>query len=245
MVAAIIFIMLFFSVMTEWSYLTPRNISNLFRQTAITGILAIGMVFVIISGEIDLSVGSLMGLLGGIAAILDVWFGLPLPLTIIITLSTGVLFGAWNGWWIAYRKVPSFIVTLAGYLAFRGILIGITDGTTVAPISDVMGIIGQSYLPNIVSLVIGVTCLAGYFSWQQKRNGLRKKYELSVPSTQRTLAKNSLIGVAVLMIILLLNDYRGVPTPVLLLTFHCLESSFILFVCSHYPSKRLTIKLHL
>ena len=72
MATAIILIMLFFSVMTEWAYLSPRNISNLFRQTSITGILAIGMVFVIISGEIDLSVGSMMGLLGGAAAILDV-----------------------------------------------------------------------------------------------------------------------------------------------------------------------------
>lgn len=227
MAAAIVFIMLFFSIMTEWSYLTPRNISNLLRQTAITGILAIGMVFVIISGEIDLSVGSLMGLLGGIAAILDVWFGLPLPLTIVITLFAGVVLGAWNGWWVAYRKVPSFIVTLAGYLAFRGILIGITDGTTVAPISDDMSVIGQSYLPDMVSLMIGVGCLAGYFGWQKKRNGLRKKYQLSVPSTQSALTKNTLIAVAVLVAIVLLNDYRGVPTPVLLLIFFALVGTFI------------------
>ena len=226
-VAAIIFIMLFFSIMTEWSYLTPRNISNLFRQTAITGILAIGMVFVIISGEIDLSVGSLMGLLGGIAAILDVWFGLPLVITVAITLFSGVVLGAWNGWWIAYRKVPSFIVTLAGYLAFRGILIGITNGTTVAPISDAMGIIGQSYLPNMISLIIGVACLACYFGWQQKRNSMRKKYELSVPSTQSSLIKNALIGVVVLMVIILLNDYRGVPTPVLLLTLFAVGGTFL------------------
>ncbi|MDB1124479.1 sugar ABC transporter permease [Vibrio sp. kj40-1] len=227
MIAAIVFIMLFFSVMTEWSYLTPRNISNLFRQTSITGILAIGMVFVIISGEIDLSVGSMMGLLGGVAAILDVWFGLPLPVTIVITLVAGFVLGVWNGWWVAYRKVPSFIVTLAGMLAFRGILIGITDGTTVAPTSDAMSIIGQSYLPNMVSLAIGIGCLAMYFAWQQKRNGMRKKYNLEVASTQSTLTKSAVIGVAVLTIIFLLNDYRGVPTPVLMLTFFLLVGTFI------------------
>lgn len=227
MAVAIVFIMLFFSIMTEWSYLTPRNISNLFRQTSITGILAIGMVFVIISGEIDLSVGSLMGLLGGIAAILDVWFGLPLPVTITITLFAGLILGAWNGWWVAYRKVPSFIVTLAGYLAFRGILIGITNGTTVAPISDVMGFIGQSYLPNMISLAIGVGCLAVYFGWQKKRNIMRKKYDLSVPGMQSALIKNSAIGLAVLLIIFLLNEYRGVPTPVLLLAFFVIIGSFI------------------
>ncbi|WED27507.1 sugar ABC transporter permease [Vibrio sp. DW001] len=227
MIAAIVFIMLFFSVMTEWSYLTPRNISNLFRQTAITGILAIGMVFVIISGEIDLSVGSMMGLLGGVAAILDVWFGLPLPVTIVITLVAGFTLGVWNGWWVAYRKVPSFIVTLAGMLAFRGILIGITDGTTVAPTSDAMSIIGQSYLPNMVSLVIGIGCLSAYFAWQKKHNGMRKKYNLTVASTQSTVTKSALIGIAVLTIIFLLNDYRGVPTPVLMLTFFLIVGTFI------------------
>lgn len=133
MIAAIIAIMLFFARTTDGAYLSARNVSNLLRQTAITGILAVGMVFVIISAEIDLSVGSMMGLLGGVAAICDVWLGWPLPLTIIVTLVLGLLLGARNGWWVAYRKVPSFIVTLAGMLAFRGILIGITNGTTVSP----------------------------------------------------------------------------------------------------------------
>ncbi len=127
---AIIAIMLFFTWTTDGAYLSARNVSNLLRRPAITGILAVGMVFVIISAEIDLSVGSMMGLLGGVAAICDVWLGWPLPLTIIVTLVLGLLLGAWNGWWVAYRKVPSFIVTLAGMLAFRGILIGITNGTT-------------------------------------------------------------------------------------------------------------------
>ena len=81
MIAAIIVIMLFFTWMTDGSYLSARNVSNLLRQTAITGILAVGMVFVIISAEIDLSVGSMMGLLGGVAAIFDVWLGWPLPLS--------------------------------------------------------------------------------------------------------------------------------------------------------------------
>jgi D-xylose transport system permease protein len=227
MIVAIIFIMLLFSFMTEGSYLSPRNISNLFRQTAITGILAIGMVFVIISGEIDLSVGSMMGLLGGGAAILDVWFGFPLPLTIALTLGAGLLLGLWNGWWVAYRKVPSFIVTLAGMLAFRGILIGITDGTTVAPTSSEMMIIGQSYLPNMVSLIIGIGGLAMYFGWQKKHNLSQKSYNIEVGPSTPKLIKNVLFGIAVLSFILLLNDYRGVPTPVLLLCLFTLLGTFI------------------
>lgn len=227
MVVAIIFIMLLFSFMTDGSFLSPRNISNLFRQTAITGILAIGMVFVIISGEIDLSVGSMMGLLGGGAAILDVWFGFPLPLTIVLTVAAGLLLGLWNGWWVAYRKVPSFIVTLAGMLAFRGILIGITDGTTVAPTSSDMAIIGQSYLPNMASLVIGIGGLAMYFAWQKKHSNSQKSYNIAMTPSTPKLIKSVLIGVAILGFILLLNDYRGVPTPVLLLCIFALLGTFI------------------
>lgn len=164
MIAAIIAIMLFFTWTTDGAYLSARNVSNLLRQTAITGILAVGMVFVIISAEIDLSVGSMMGLLGGVAAICDVWLGWPLPLTIIVTLVLGLLLGAWNGWWVAYRKVPSFIVTLAGMLAFRGILIGITNGTTVSPTSAAMSQIGQSYLPASTGFIIGTLGLMA-FCW--------------------------------------------------------------------------------
>lgn len=83
--------------MTDGSYLSARNVSNLLRQTAITGILAVGMVFVIISAEIDLSVGSMMGLLGGVAAIFDVWLGWPLPLTVAVTLVLGLVLGAGTG----------------------------------------------------------------------------------------------------------------------------------------------------
>ena len=93
MIAAIVVIMLFFTWVTDGAYLSARNISNLLRQTAITGILAVGMVFVIISAEIDLSVGSMMGLLGGAAAIFDVWLGWPLPLDNL-------------GWWIAGQPAP-------------------------------------------------------------------------------------------------------------------------------------------
>lgn len=217
MFAAIAVIMLFFYFATDGSYLTPRNISNLLRQTAITGILAIGMVFVIISAEIDLSVGSMMGLLGGAAAIMDVWWQLPLPLTIVLTMFAGFLLGLWNGWWVAYRKVPSFIVTLAGLLAFRGILIGITGGSTVAPTSQEMGIIGQSYLPDMFSMVATVGALAVFFAWQGKLRKSRAAHNLSNSPVSGDILKFGLIAIVALGTVLLLNDYRGVPAPVLVL----------------------------
>lgn len=217
MLAAIVVIILFFSVATDGAYISPRNISNLLRQTAITGVLAVGMVFVIISAEIDLSVGSMMGLLGGAAAIFDVWLGWPLPLTIVVTLVAGLLLGAWNGWWVAYRKVPSFIVTLAGMLAFRGILVGITNGTTVSPTSAAMSQIGQSYLPNGVGFGIGFAVMALFVIWQWRQRAHRISLGLLVAGASSDVGRQSLTAVILLGAIWLLNDYRGVPTPVLIL----------------------------
>ncbi|MBL5827151.1 xylose ABC transporter permease XylH [Serratia fonticola] len=227
MLAAIAVIMLFFTFTTEGAYLSARNISNLLRQTAITGILAVGMVFVIISAEIDLSVGSMMGLLGGAAAIFDVWFGWPLPLTIVVTLLAGLLLGAWNGWWVAYRKVPSFIVTLAGMLAFRGILIGITNGTTVSPTSNAMSQIGQSYLPNGVGFSIGAIGLMLFVAWQWRRRSRRTQLGLPVAAASGDVTRQSIMAILVLGAIYLLNDYRGVPTPVLILTALMLAGIFM------------------
>ncbi len=181
------------------------------------------MVFVIISAEIDLSVGSMMGLLGGAAAIFDVWLGWPLPLTIVVTLVLGLLLGTWNGWWVAYRKVPSFIVTLAGMLVFRGILVGITDGTTVAPTTPAMSQIGQSYLPGGVDFA----GLALFILWQWRLRLRRQQLGLSQPAASGTVARQAITAVLVLGAIWLLNDYRGVPTPVLLLALLLLGGMFM------------------
>lgn len=227
MIAAIVVIMLFFTWMTEGSYLSARNISNLLRQTAITGILAVGMVFVIISAEIDLSVGSMMGLLGGVAAICDVWLGWPLPLTIVVTLALGLLLGAWNGWWVAYRKVPSFIVTLAGMLAFRGILIGITSGTTVSPTTEAMSQIGQSYLSDGIGFGVGAVGLMAFIAWQWRLRTRREALGLATTAATSTVGRQALTAVIVLGAIWLLNDYRGVPTPVLILVLLMLAGMFM------------------
>lgn len=227
MLGAIVLIAMFFTLTTDGAWLSPRNVSNLLRQTAITGILAVGMVFVIISAEIDLSVGSMMGLLGGAAAIFDVWLGWPLPLTIVVTLVLGLLLGTWNGWWVAYRKVPSFIVTLAGMLAFRGILVGITDGTTVAPTTPAMSQIGQSYLPGGVGFGFGFAGLALFILWQWRLRLRRQQLGLSQPAASGTVARQAITAVLVLGAIWLLNDYRGVPTPVLLLALLLLGGMFM------------------
>lgn len=227
MFIAIVVIMAFFFVATDGAYLSARNISNLLRQTSITGILAIGMIFVIISAEIDLSVGSMMGLLGGFAAIADVWWGWPLPLTVAVTLAAGVVFGTCTGWWVAYRKVPSFIVTLAGMLIFRGMLVGATNGTTVSPISKEMTVIGQGYLSDTTGMVLGIVAVACFLLWGSYQRKARQNLNLTVPNAGKETMKYGLFAICVLGAIYLLNDYRGIPFPVLLLAVLAVAGMFI------------------
>lgn len=161
MFLALIAIWLIFAFLTENVFLTPRNLSNLFVQTVTTAILAIGMVLVIVTGHIDLSVGSVLGFTGAVCAICMIkleWGVIP---SVLATLVVGLAIGAWHGFWVAYRKVPAFIVTLASMLAFRGLIIGITGGQTqgleMAPAAtaDRFKLIGQGYLPTFGAAVEG------------------------------------------------------------------------------------------
>jgi D-xylose transport system permease protein len=178
---AVALIWLFFTVLTHGAFATPRNLSNLLRQMAISGMLACGMVFVIIAGEIDLSVGSLLGLLGGIAAILDANHHWPIEATIPVVLALGIVAGLFNGWLSTYRRVPSFIVGLGGMLAYRGILLGITGGSTIAPVSDRFVFLGQGYLPRLAGDTLALLLFAVLAFVTVRARGNRRRYELPVP----------------------------------------------------------------
>lgn len=224
---ATIAIWLLFTALTGGNFLSARNLSNLIRQMSITGILAIGMVFVIILGEIDLSVGSTLGLLGGIAAILNVWLGFSVVPTIVITLIIGIIIGAWNGYWIAFRNVPSFIVTLAGMLIFRGVLIGVTNGNTVAPLTEDFKTIGQGYLPTSLGYLLVVLAVAGtaYLVLNNRKNKI--KYNITVKPMTFDVLIIIAIGVVSLALVLILNDYQGFPIPAFIMLVLALILSFV------------------
>jgi D-xylose transport system permease protein len=214
---AIAIIWAFFSWKTEGGFVSPRNLSNLLRQMSVTGILACGMVLVIIAGEIDLSVGSLLGLLGGIAAIADVTYRLPLPATLPLVLAAGLALGLLNGYLTAYMGIPSFIVGLGGMLAFRGVLLGITGGMTIAPVSNDLVYLGQGYLPQQLGRALAVVlfALALVLTWRRRVNRLH--HALPVPKLWRDAVKVLLIGLVLLAFVRTLNSYDGIPVPVLLL----------------------------
>lgn len=214
---AVALIWLFFSWQTEGGFVTPRNLSNLLRQMSITGILACGMVLVIIAGEIDLSVGSQLGLLGGVAALLDVTYHVPLPITLLAVAAGGLLIGLVNGYLSAYRGIPSFIVGLGGMLAFRGVLLGLTGGVTIAPVSPELVYLGQGYLPPLVGVVLGgvLFAVAVVLTWRQRSK--RKALSLSLAPLWRDVLRVVVIGVVLVAFIQTLNRYDGIPVPVLIL----------------------------
>ena len=217
LLVAIVLIWGFFTWHTEGGFISPRNMSNLMRQMAITGIVACGMSLVIIAGEIDLSVGSLLGLLGGIAAVLDVTHGLPLPVNMLAVLAIGLFLGLFNGYLTAYLHIPSFIVGLGGMLAYRGIVLGVTDGITVAPVSPELVVLGQGYLPPQWGLVLGVVlfALAVYLTWRQRRS--RAHHQLPQAPLWRDGLRLAIIAAVLAGFVTTLNSYEGIPFPVLLL----------------------------
>jgi len=212
---AIVVIWMFFGQLTEGAFLTPRNFSNLLRQMAITGMLASGMVFIIISGEIDLSVGASLGLLGGIAAIMDYTYHFPMAVTVLTVIALGIAIGLFNGYWVAYLRVPSFIVSLAGFLAFRGMLLGITKGTTVPLESQGLVLIGQGYLPITFGNILGVIVFGLLAFLAIKTRSGRMQHGLSVAPLWQDMSKLAAIAVVIVGFVYTLNQYEGIPVPVL------------------------------
>jgi len=228
MILALVSIWLIFSIATNGDFLTSRNLSNLFRQMSITGILSIGMVFIIITGHIDLSAGSLMGLLGGIVAILNVWFKLDGIVAIGITLIVGLGIGLCNGWLVAYKKIPAFIVTLGGLLVFRGILVGMTKGTTVASLGPEIRFLGNAYLIDGIGIVLGLlaVCALIYNSFNGRK--LRIQYGLSITPLSIEVVKIIFAAVLIGLVVTVLNSYQGFPVPVLIIVILAVIFSYIL-----------------
>jgi D-xylose transport system permease protein len=227
MIFALILIWILFSVLTDGRYLIPRNISNLSRQMSITAVLAIGMVMVIVATHIDLSVGSVLGLTGGLAAVLQVWYHVPTVWAILAALALGVIIGAWHGYWVAYQKVPAFIVTLAGYLAYRGMILGLIKGLTVAPMWPDFKIISSGYLDLVPGIILtSIAILALIFGRIRSRQS-KIKYGFEV----KPLFLELLVTVFYCALILLLTywfyQYEGIPYPIIIVLVLVVLFSFI------------------
>ncbi|HEY4092081.1 MAG TPA: sugar ABC transporter permease [Luteibacter sp.] len=214
---AVAVIWVFFHVKTDQAFITPNNLSNLFRQMAITGMLACGMVFIIIAGEIDLSIGSQLGLLGGVVAILTVNMGWGTWPSIGAVLVLGMLIGAFNGFVVTKMRVPSFIVGLGGMLAFRGIVLYVTGSSTIAPAPDDLIQLGQGFVPVGLSQWVGGVIFLAMVGITVRRRMRRAKLGLQQAALWIDIVRVVVIGAAIFGFIRMLNDANGIPIPVMIL----------------------------
>src|SRR5581483_1893373 len=203
MVGALLLIWIIFSTTTGGLFLQPRNLSLLMRQMSVTSILAIGMVLVIVAGQIDLSVGAMTGFLGAISAILYVNHGWPLWVTFLTTILIGALMGHIQGHLVTWFNIPPFIVTLGGMLIFQGALLGLTGGVAISPTPDYL-YVGQSYVSNLFGWVL-FGLLAVIF--------LMKTFQTKGAGRWKWVGLLVLVGVFVAI----MNAYEGIPVPVVLM----------------------------
>ncbi|WP_228550994.1 sugar ABC transporter permease [Sporosarcina cascadiensis] len=216
LIIALVLIALIFGFFTGGEFLSSRNISNLFSQMAVIAVLAIGMTLLIVAGHIDLSVGSLVGLTGGVAAILQVWHGWNTFAVVVAAVAVGALFGVWQGWWVAYRAVPAFIVTLGGMLIFRGILIGLSKGQTISPMDESFKSISNSYLPFSAGYILAVGSILLLLFWTLKNRSKRRDLELLIPPAYIDYGKVAVYSFFILLAAYMLSRYQGVPIPVII-----------------------------
>jgi len=235
MILALALIWLLFGYLTDWVFFKPQNMSNLFRQMTVVSFLAMSMVLVIVTGNIDLSAGNATGFVSAIAAYIQAIMLPPLMMSIlpsmgielrgwvvtiisiIASLLVGLAIGVVQGWAVAYLEIPAFIVTLGGMLIFQGGILGVTQGKTIVPIEKNFVLIAQGYVSKNLGWALGIIVAVAIFFgiiWTRKQ---KREYGFKLPPMAQDLAKGVAFSALVLLFVHIMNQYRGIPNPVLLM----------------------------
>ncbi|MFI8537100.1 multiple monosaccharide ABC transporter permease [Streptomyces aquilus] len=225
MLIALGLIVALFAVWTDGDLLLPRNVSNLVLQNSYVLILAIGMMLVIIAGHIDLSVGSVTAFVGAFAAVLTVQHDVSWPVAVALSLAVGAGAGAAQGFLIAYLGIPSFIVTLAGMLVFRGFTEILLEGQTLGPFPSGLQKIGNGFLPEVgpetnyhnITLLLGLALIVFVVLQEVRDRGRQQEFSLEVLPRNLFLLKLVSIVAAILVVTMLLASYKGAPIVLLIL----------------------------
>jgi putative multiple sugar transport system permease protein len=237
MVAALAVIVILFQVWTSGILLKPLNVTNIVQQNGYILILAIGMVIVIISGHIDLSVGSIAGFVGAMSAVLMIRHDMPWPVAVGLCLLLGALIGAWQGFWIAYVGIPSFIVTLAGMLVFRGATQYLLEGQSIAPFPRSFSQVSSGFLPEIggggglyhwPTVILGLFVMAAAVWQQVRQRRTQSRYGFDVSPLGWFVFKCAAIVAALAAFTLLLASYRGVPVVGIILAVAFVIYAFVM-----------------
>lgn len=245
MIIVLVIVALFFTWQTQGRLIYPQNINNLISQNAYVFILATGMLLCILTGgNIDLSVGSVVCFVGAVGATLMVKKGMNMILCIIIMLAVGLAIGIWQGFWIAYRRIPPFIVTLAGMLMFRGLSNIVLQGYTVAPMPQNYLNLFNSYIIdffhgenfNITSLVVGIVAAVIFvlLQFRQRMQRVKKGYE--VGSIANDIIKCALISLVMIVLMWRLGMYKGIPNILLWI--------LVIVIIYGYVTSKTTIGRH-
>ncbi len=236
---SLLVIMIYFEVSTNGVLFMPLNLTNLVLQNSYIVIMALGMLLIIVAGHIDLSVGSVSGFVGALAAVLMVTNKMdPVPAT-AICLLVGAAIGAMQGFFVAYYRIPAFIVTLAGMLVFKGMALWILGGASVGPFPKEFQLLSSGFIPsmmpadfealksgfgflipanfNIVSMVIGVivTALIIFFNIRERKNQLA--HGLAEEPHAIFVGRNLMITAAFLLFSYMLASYKGLPNVLIVM----------------------------
>ena len=233
---AVVIIWAIFFILTKGSFLDPQNISNLFRQMSVTSLMTLGMLLVILTGGIDLSVGKLAGFVSVVVAYLqfNIWFRLlpgqvvlPAILSVICGLFVGLLAGALQGSIIAFGNLPAFIVTLGGMWLFNGLLLLVTQGKTIAADQPVFSVIGQGYIPPAwgwgIFVVIVAALVWNMFSGRRSK----QKYGFTVRPLYIDFISVGVIVIFILAYVFTVNSYKGLPVPVMILAVAAVIMAYV------------------
>jgi len=227
MIAVLAGIWLYFHWATNSIFLTPRNLSNLATQMSVTGILAVGMLMLIVSGNIDLSVGSVLGFAGGIAAYSMSIHGYGLPAAIVFAVSVGILIGTFQGALTAYLNIPAFIVTLGGLLAWRGAVKWLLGGNTVPVADETFKAIGQRNIPVEAGWILAALGIAFALFTAYRRARSEAAYGDGKVNYVLLLLNVAIPIVGIVAFIWVMNGYQGVPIPVLIFVSVALIGVFL------------------
>ncbi len=241
---ALVAIMILFQFLTGGVLLKPLNVSNLIMQNSYILVLAIGMLLCILTGNIDLSVGSIAAFIGATSAVFIMDWKLNPVLVLLLSLVLGGLIGAWQGFWISYVNIPAFIVTLAGQLIFRGLTMVILKGQTKAPFPDIYTVLSAGFVPdyltaltgpislfgrelNLLTLAFGLLASVLFIIGEFRKRKEMKRYNFQVLTPAMLAVKIVLICAIINLFTWWLNDYKGIPTVLVLLGVLILIYSFV------------------
>jgi putative multiple sugar transport system permease protein len=226
MLLSLFAIMLFFEVVTDGTLLQPLNLTNLVLQNSYIVIMALGMLLVIVTGHIDLSVGSVAGFVGAVAAVLMVRYHVAYPLAFLACLVVGALIGAAQGYWVAYFKIPSFIVTLAGMLVFKGLALAILQGQSVGPFPPDFQKLSSGFIPELfpdagtlypTSLLIGAVLALALVYASAKGRARQQSHGIEVEPYGFFVAKCALLFGVSIYFTYLIASHRGLPNVLVIM----------------------------